>query len=366
MNTRPPCSCEDRGGRCAAEGCDHALVNQPYSVDQCRVCWLYWNDDLHNRAWGGPGLGPKRTSQPCRHKGTEVRRQQWATCSGKVELKVFACAVHSECTAVKPADGVKGCCQGCPDYQTPPPPPVAADRKDDPECGVVVGLYRWPKLAELQIRLIRATCGRVPILLSDDCSPEGRWREMELLGEKYADVLVRRNPERIGHAGGDLSAFERGLRWAKNRELAVLAKLSMRMMIEIPYWLQDGAIDLLASGMAASGQPCLEGPHSFPLRSEAVLLNVERMHTPQVLSHWAPRKLHWAAESFAWEAIMMSGGLHPWRVMQQQRMVVDPGIVWHVSAGDEAYHALAGRYGLTLDEDMTAMGNASLQDYVLG
>ena len=114
------------------------------------------------------------------------------------------------------------------------------------------------------------------------------------------------------------------------------------------------------------GQPCLEGPHSFPLRSEAVLLNVERMHTPQVLSHWAPRKLHWAAESFAWDAIMMSGGLHPWRVMQQQRMVVDPGIVWHVSAGDEAYHALAGRYGLTLDEDMTAMGNASLQDYVLG
>lgn len=49
----------------------------------------------------------------CRHLGAEVRRSLCQTCSGRIELKVFACAVHGECTVAKRTDDVKGCCAGC-------------------------------------------------------------------------------------------------------------------------------------------------------------------------------------------------------------------------------------------------------------
>jgi hypothetical protein len=63
-----------------------------------------------------PKPAPHVPRLPCRHLGPETRRQTCATCAGKVELKVFGCAVHGECTAAKRTDGVKGCCEGCGEY----------------------------------------------------------------------------------------------------------------------------------------------------------------------------------------------------------------------------------------------------------
>ena len=53
---------------------------------------------------------------PCRNLGEPARVQECPTCNGKVLLRVFACAVHNECTPAKRLEGV-ACCEGCPDYQ---------------------------------------------------------------------------------------------------------------------------------------------------------------------------------------------------------------------------------------------------------
>lgn len=94
----------------------------PEPRDGCHLCWLYLTNHRYNRLWGGDGqvAGAVRATArvvPCRHRGAEVRRQDCATCAGKVLLKVFACAVHGECTIGRQHDAT-ACCATCPDYQT--------------------------------------------------------------------------------------------------------------------------------------------------------------------------------------------------------------------------------------------------------
>lgn len=53
---------------------------------------------------------------PCVHRGEPTGEiVTCPTCTGRVSLKVFACAVHQKCTPGKQVPGV-ACCQMCPDY----------------------------------------------------------------------------------------------------------------------------------------------------------------------------------------------------------------------------------------------------------
>lgn len=76
-----------------------------------------------DRAAGGPVESRVRhgVAGACAHLGPATGgTASCPSCDGKrVELKVFGCAVHGECTMGKKADGVAGCCRGCPDYLPP-------------------------------------------------------------------------------------------------------------------------------------------------------------------------------------------------------------------------------------------------------
>lgn len=80
-------------------------------LDCCSRCRAY---ETHP-AYAEWAVLPKGWKVGCRHRGAETRRVECPTCCGKVELKVFSCAKHGECTAAKPTPG-RACCQGCPDY----------------------------------------------------------------------------------------------------------------------------------------------------------------------------------------------------------------------------------------------------------
>jgi hypothetical protein len=82
----------------------------PFTLDQCRLCWLYHFDPDYRAAWGGD------RRRRCRYHGDEVRRQRCASCRGIVELRVFKCSVHGECTIATELSGV-GCCAVCPDFE---------------------------------------------------------------------------------------------------------------------------------------------------------------------------------------------------------------------------------------------------------
>jgi hypothetical protein len=39
--------------------CDRFQKDQPYQLGQCRLCWLYHNDDRYRRLWDGLPLEPQ-------------------------------------------------------------------------------------------------------------------------------------------------------------------------------------------------------------------------------------------------------------------------------------------------------------------
>jgi len=66
-----------------------------------------------------PGLNRMCGKQPsldltCQHRGPELRREQCPSCSGFVQVKVFQCSLHNECTMSKQIDNLKTC-NTCPD-----------------------------------------------------------------------------------------------------------------------------------------------------------------------------------------------------------------------------------------------------------
>lgn len=364
-NGRPdPCRCPTEADALAS-GCRRAGL--PMRSTNYRICSAtggYDADtsDAFRRLWDGlPQADDLRARElRCRHRGGDTGQTAGcAPCGGKTRLKVFACG--------SAARGVPTCtdadCRGCPHHE---PVDSFYPLPGDPPCGVVVGSYGYPRLIELQIRAIRHHCGDVPILVSDDLSPGALATQIEALAGAYPGVDVQTSLRRIGHAGGDFAAFGRGLKWAAGRGLKVLAKLSQRFVLDWPRWLQDGARGLLKSGRPTGGQPCIEGGLVFPIRSEAVLLDVQRWQRADVLRHLRPRRLGHACENALWRAASQLGELWPWEVMGRDRFRRSAGVLWHVSTPAEAYHALARRLGVALDDDFTVAGNHLRADYLVG
>lgn len=54
---------------------------------------------------------------PCDYLGGERRREACPTCTGNVQVKVFACEKFSEATLIKPLAGLS-CCAVCGEYKS--------------------------------------------------------------------------------------------------------------------------------------------------------------------------------------------------------------------------------------------------------
>jgi hypothetical protein len=338
------------------------------TADLCGRC--YCRD--HDPGGQPPALGTDR-ARPCAYRGQPTGAvRACATCNGQVRLKEFACRHpgHADRPTTTEPD-----CRACADYAAP-------DRffpvPGDPPCGVVVGSYGWPRLVELQINVIRHTCGPVPVLVSDDCSPGfgppvepgGKFDRLQEACARYPDVTLWPNVERIGHTGGDVAAYWKGLQWAHARGLRVLAKLSQRFLLARSRWLQDGARTLLESELPLATQRC-RGREVFDLRTEAMLVDVTQWYRPDVLGRLLPRRYAGTgklAEAVLQEALgdCLGGIFWPWDVYTEERYHATPGVVWHTANTPGDYRDLAALFGLGLDADFTTDGWQNDPEYLLG
>ncbi|MDY3555298.1 hypothetical protein R5W24_004439 [Gemmata sp. JC717] len=296
---------------------------------------------------------PLLTRGPCHHETGAVL--EYCTTCNEEARHVRGCDLHERCTRGYVSDKVQAC-DRCPQY-------TAAEREGDPRCGVAIGSYLWPELVELQIRLIRATCGPVPVLVSND-HPESA-AALLAIAAAHPDVTLATSPERLGHTGGDLAVYHRGAKWAAERGLSVVAKLSQRLLLTRPYWLQDGARDLLASGLpiatrAATGPT---GAPRYPIRTEYALLDVSRWNAPEILAavapgrYWHQREGGWPAEQVIDELIRAQLVAYlPAALLPTTREERAPGVVWHHSDPREAYDALARQFGVALPADFHTGG----------
>jgi hypothetical protein len=99
--------------------CGHLLAilpDPPGSATGCRVCFLYETEPRYRALWDGQSAVPAATAKAaCRHRGLSLRTQPCPSCGGHVHVKIFACALHGECTVAKLLPG-SACCQICPDF----------------------------------------------------------------------------------------------------------------------------------------------------------------------------------------------------------------------------------------------------------
>jgi hypothetical protein len=255
------------------------------------------------------------------------------------------------------------------------------------KTGVAIGCYMLPKLAELQIQVIADKCGPTPILICDDSKP-GSEKQLAhaALAKKYPNVKYWPNSETFGHHKGDASVFWKAIQWGKREGMDVVCKLSMRHIFNIDNWLKDGAKGLLESGQATGAVNCIDNDTRLFIRSEAVLLDVNKWFDSgawkelQGRQSYAPVvELHYnhvmcqyfgEMESADEKGCFKMGARWLWSILPVRRFQYQEGIIWHCANKHDDYVQLAKKYGIELDADFHTDGSQKrvgfARDYKIG
>jgi len=244
----------------------------------------------------------------------------------------------------------------------------------NPKCGIVIGHYNQPDFLELNIAAIRHHCGQVPILVSDDCSdgfgqtpkqttPFGR---ILRLAEQDRNVTVWPNVASIGHAGGDMSAFWKGLVWSRNMGFDILFKISQRLIFDVPDWVNKSAKELINSGQKTLGKGCTQDP--WQIRTESVGMLVSAWSKPTILTHLTPRPIQVPPEIVLYDDIRdrLNNSLSRWSLMSDSRYVRKEGVFFRATHSIQDYQNLATRLGVTLQGELTCQASEQMPNYRRG
>ena len=331
--------------------CEHSS-----RVDGCRICELYEVNEKYRKLWDASGPVPKLPAdvRKCVHLGEYIPGEPCGS-------PLMRCTHYGDVTTrFFPCTSANRCCNGCTAKKFTEP---FEAKPSDARVGVAIGSFRWPELVDLQCHVIRATCGPIPILVSND-NPESH-DELVVICASHADVTLDTNAERIGHTGGDIAVFSKAIRWGANRGLDVVAKLSQRFIVNRSRWLQESAAELLASGLPMASRRC-RGNAPFDLRTEAVLLDVNQWNRPEVLERTKPRR-YWTdspdglnAETIIYRVLIdLLGGIYwPWAsLMGEDRYKRDfADVLWHCNTPASDYRKLASDYGVSVSESFHING----------
>ncbi len=172
-----------------------ARAGQPWTRDQCLLCWKAVNQPT--RAIG-PGAPPARRA-PCKHLGNYTGETVvCGTCPSKPRFKLHLCEVHGQCLPLSRSQPDAHGCLDCPDYA----PAVAV-----PDAGQVRHLlfHMWPvrepaiwkwHVEQLKQHAALFNGRRVLALVLDDQSESAGTVRRAVAG-LFDDVLVMDNDPRL-------------------------------------------------------------------------------------------------------------------------------------------------------------------------
>lgn len=314
--------------------------------------------------------GPVVTSPDtgCPHLGDETGRTVGCrSCGGLRELPVYRCGLHGLTVLGDraPASDTVRACRWCPDNPVSRPTRITigeyTPRLGDPSVGVVVGSAWWAELAELQIRLVRRTCGDVPVLISADPHPDRPEYEPAVRGLADLPGVTVLCDERRGHTAGDAAAYWRGVEWGRDRGLGYVVKLSQRLLFTGDRWAQDAAAALRDSGLPLSTRKST-GKERYPLRTEFVVLDVAAWSRAGPLAGLKAIRHgggpHGVPMEFAFAGLLAGLGWRylPFDGLPADREAASPGVVWRMANRRVDYEAAAAAVGVTLPPDFTTGG----------
>ena len=240
--------------------------------------------------------------------------------------------------------------------------------------GIVIGHYNQPDFLELNIAAIRHHCGDVPILISDDCSdgfgqtprPDTIFGRILALAERDQNISVWPNVAPIGHAGGDMSAFWKGLVWARNLGLDILFKLSQRLIFDHPDWVNQSVRELVQSGARTFGKGCTQDP--WRLRTESVGILVQAWSKPSILTHLTPRPIQVPPEIVLYDDVRdrLGNSLANWSLMADSRYVRKEDVLFRATHSASDYQNLADRLGIAIQGDLNCQASEQMSNYRRG
>ncbi len=309
---------------------------------------------------------PARISLPCVHEagpappppGQSVIRSYLHCGAGKgIDGVVCRCLCNSNCSLYTP------------EYPDEESSVVQTTSNPDLRAGVVIGHYGLPGLVELQVKVIRALNGPVPILICDDYTSEPLQSRLVSVCKREGVPLVKTGQGRIGHAGGDIGSLFRGLQWAEATGLKVLVKLSQRLVFTKPNWLALTVEELRRSGKPTLSDRCVEGLVHLPMRTEGTVLDVAKWTADgnKVKSLYPRRISPTPAEVLVADVASRVGEVGIWSLLNgPDRLKPSPYGLWHCSSAMADYKRLAKAYAVDLGKEFFTSGWYHRPDHLPG
>jgi hypothetical protein len=305
----------------------------------------------------------------CRHRGTEFAPGRWPCLSSRLVVPKGVTA--DICGSV---------CPYC-DHEDQHAQEHSIPSDSGTGYGIAIGTYdslhahqkRYgTEAVELNLAVIRANCGdELRILVCDDASPPESQKRYLKICDRYGAEFTTNN-ERMGHTSGDMIVFHKAIRWASELGLKTVTKLSHRMLIDIRNWVQNDSERLIASGFATQTQ-MLANFGLEQVRTECVMMVVNRWATSDVLHHFRPRSIPYWNESHAFLAIS--------RIIDP-RMPYPHFLPWHRLSffrgndcvpcyfrdmsgdGEQKFRQLAHLYGVTLTDCFSVIDSCQSLEYL--
>lgn len=164
------------------------------------------------------------------------------------------------------------------------------------KLAVVVGTYKLAGFVELNILRCRRLLPGVPILLSDDRSPQSA--ELEALAKQYdCDYIC--SEKRRSHFSGDWQSFVNGIVFAREIGADVVVKLSQRLIPVLPefFGVLDRVFDASECQVALPGQlnerqisrPTARFYRRFGLLTDAVAMRASAIDPEEMVSVYRER-----------------------------------------------------------------------------
>lgn len=304
----------------------------------------------------------------CRHRGGQFALDRWVCSSPR--LVAHKGVTSAACREICPLVDHESLAESC-----------AASESDDlgEGYGVAVGTFDslhgperrfGTEAVELNLAVLRHRCGdAVKILVCDDASPEASRQQYRRLCEKH-DAEFTSNRRRMGHTSGDMIVFHKALRWAARLGLRTVTKLSHRMMIDAPNWVQNDSERLIRSPYATLGQ-MLTNFGLEQIRTECVMMVVRRWMSSGVMWRYRPRRIPYWNESHTFRAIAEVVDRDkpypfflPWERLSFLRGADRPPVYFReMSDADHHFRRLAERHGVELSAKFSTVDSCATMDY---
>ena len=215
--------------------------------------------------------------------------------------------------------------------------------------GVVIGSFGMPSAVALNVAAIHYFNNpSIPVLVHDDSTPPDRDPCGYFL-RKHDGFELYRTPGQMGHVTGDIHCFIHGLKWAREKGLKYLVKISQRFIFIEQDWLLKAVKQADSEQAITLSQPAAHygvwpwGKNS--IRTECVLMRVEEWSRPEIfeaiLSHHVTPELS--------IRIVAEMNVHPGKPIGRLRLFGPSkserrqGLLWHDSNSPEEYQAIGKR-----------------------